>query len=124
MLKRRNFLTGCAAGASTLLLPVKLLANTEETGLSPKETFLALLHQSFRCLSGAAGARKLELIEVRDGPSVDGIEQFSLVFRADDAPLSAGLHEIHHPRIGLGLYRIEPSDSATGLYTSNFSVFV
>jgi hypothetical protein len=122
VLKRRNFLTGCAAGASTLLVPVELLAGTGESDLSPKETFLTLLHQSFRCLDGAAGARSLELVEVRDGPGSAGLEQFSLVFTADDASLTAGLHEIYHPRTGLNLYRVEPSDSLAGHYTSNFTL--
>ncbi|MCB1860778.1 MAG: hypothetical protein KDI47_03485 [Gammaproteobacteria bacterium] len=123
MLKRRDFLGNCAAGATALLAPAGLLAATGETNLSLKEKFQSLLNQGFRCLDQESGAVKLELIEVRDGPAATGLEQFSLVFQTGEGKLKTGLHEIYHPRTGLALYHISPSDSVAGRYTTNFSLF-
>lgn len=118
MLKRRDFLTNCAAGATALLAPTGLLAATGETDLSPKDKFRSLVHQGFRCFDRDGGAVRLELVEFRDGPRSEGLEQFSLVFEAGGGKLSTGLYEVYHPRTGLSLYHLTPSDSVAGRYTT------
>ncbi len=127
MFKRRDFLRTCAVGSAAVMAPFGwVAAGSSNAGLS-KATFQLLHHHVFRCMDGKGGVIKLELSEVRDGPLMPGLEQFSLVFKegagAGSGHLQDGLYQLYHPETGTTLLHLASSDTETGHYVTYFSMF-
>ena len=127
MFKRRDFLRTCAVSSAVVITPFGwAAAGTTNGGLS-KIKFQSLQHQVFHCMDGKGGVIKMELTEVRDGPQMSGIDQFSLVLQKEHAlgadDIQAGLYQLYHPDTGKTLVHLEPSDTETGRYTSYFGLF-
>lgn len=134
MIKRRDFLIKCAVGTAALMTPLKWVAAdstvgnlSDDTFKPSKDSYQFLLHNSFRCVGGEDGAIKLELVEVREGPRAPGLEQFELVFEEGDSvstkQLQTGLYRVYHPKTGLALIHLAPSNTVAGRYTTYFGLF-
>lgn len=127
MFKRREFLRTCAIGTAGVMAPFGWLAAGSKNGGLSKATFQSLHHHVFRCMDGKGGVIKLELSEVRDGPQMPGLEQFSLVFkegpRVATGHLQDGLYQLYHPETGTTFLHLAPSDTDTGHYTTYFGLF-
>lgn len=127
MKNRREFIHQCAAVGATLLVPGSALAAADPAlgAKLSKSSFQPLLHQVFRCFTGQGHALRLELVEVREGPAVPGLEQFDLVLRDADgaAPLPPDLYRLYHPSTGAVLMHLAPADSRPGGYVTHFGLF-
>jgi len=134
MIKRRDFLSTCAAGSVALATPISLagthnLINSVTRGQSSllKETCQSLLQDYFRCFSESESQSSvLKLVEIRKGPEVAGLEQFALVFEAHGGKalkLSDGLHTLVHPKTGWSLLHLTTSDSEKNRYISYLGLF-
>lgn len=132
MKDRRDFIACCAAGAALIAAPGALLA--ADLAAAPaerascrvsKEAFQSLLDEEFRCFTAQGEALSLKLAEVRDGPQAHGLEQFSLLLKADGStspstPLPPEIYLLEHPRMGRALVRLDPSDTVARAYSTQF----
>ena len=137
-MNRRLFLSSvAAAGAAVGLGPVSraepmALASTKSTELASgapltgaaasalvlsRRLFADTLQERFTVSSDTS--RHLELVELHDGPTAAGLDQFSLVFRDVDEStrtLRAGMHTLSHSTHGeLNLYLEPAADDARGV---------
>ena len=128
MIKRRNFLISCAIGTTALTTPLGWAAagNSTNSGLT-KDKFQSLLHHNFRCMDEKTGMINMDLVEIREGPQVPGLEQFSLVFQERNSSgkshLQDGLYQLYHPETGRALIHLAPSNTEAGRYTTYFGLF-
>jgi len=121
-----------AVAGAALLLPRAVLAigwNPEtggaqsvSAGLS-RDTFKALINESFRFTSQSGMVTRLQLVEVWDGPSSKLLEQFGLVFSRPGASglLPAALYTMHHPETGAMVAHIEPASAEPDSYSACFN---
>ena len=97
MTKRREFIAGFGTlTAGLVLAPGALLADMTPQQLpqallaaSTRERFDALLNSSFSLNDGTCCSKRAKLVEIRDLPSSDRHQQFSLVFESSDDDLPA-----------------------------------
>ena len=128
MTDRRTFITGCAAGMAVLATPLGLQASTDtDVALDvTADTFRGMIGQRFRCMTDLGYAVRLRLVEVWDGPTESGIEQFALVFKdggaSGPATLTEGCYDVFNRRLGsMPLYLMQ-SDTREHHYVTYFGL--
>jgi hypothetical protein len=132
MNNRREFVA--AVGGATLsgmvaATPVWAAAKLlRRAGGSPDyEVFVGLLGQNLLLRSSTRGDFAVNLVKVREVPTKQRIEQFTIVLRGPaQLPLTAGLYDLFHESFGsLSLY-LDPSgrDAFGLLYRSDFSLLI
>lgn len=97
------------------------------TDILPKETFVNNLNTQFRIFFEPDISFNLELVEVTDGVSTPGQEQFSLFFRGPlETPFRQGIHRLAHERIGeLHLFLVPVDRKPDGMvYEAAFNRFI
>lgn len=130
MLERREFLVGCAAALITVGTgpcgrPSPGGAGSDGPLDLSKAGFSQLTNESFRIFDGSERVVYANLVTVGDGPTVPGLDQFSLEFEGDFADwLEPGLYELYHTRMGSFQAFLDSRAEAGGpVYESFFNKF-
>jgi hypothetical protein len=132
MTNRREFVA--AVGGATLAgmvaaTPVWAAAKLlRRAGGSPAcSVFFGLLGQNFLLRSSTRGDFAVNLVNVREVPTKQRIEQFTIVLRGPaQLPLTAGLYDLVHESFGSLSLHVDPSgrDAFGLLYRSDFSLLI
>jgi hypothetical protein len=124
-MERREFILAAGGAlACAGMGPSLALAAGAAPGGFHQATFQAMLNQSLIAYDSARGV-SLQLVEIQDGKSGPGLEQFTLLLAGSAAsPLKDGSYEVYHASIGTVALYIEACgrQGQDALYRVQFSL--
>jgi hypothetical protein len=87
-----------------------------------RESFAENLNSKFMMTLPEAEPLALDLIEVTEIPSVEGQEQFSVIFQAPlNAPVRQGIYTLEHERLGeFGIFLVPIGKDKNGVQYEAF----
>ena len=105
---RRDFLSTSLMAVGAGALKGALAAAPAAAGAAPASALYRFSQSAFRDLVGSRFRLladdwhgQVQLAEVLDGPSVQGLDQFTTVFTCDAATAPpAGMYDVYHPEMG------------------------
>lgn len=99
---RSTFLRACGAAALSAALPAgrlldnRLAAAASAVAAPSASDFRPHVGTRFRL----GASQSLRLVEVVEPAAIGGVEQFSLIFAAEDGAIHDGIHTLRHASIG------------------------
>lgn len=117
-MERRAFLTNSAMATVALGLMPEAALGQPAVGPATRNSFASLVNTRFKVIDECGRVHRPMLADVRSGPDVPGLDQFTLVFRetSEDAPCS-GLCWVQHPETGWFQLQLDAMAGRTALAT-------